>query len=251
MSSNTEILPDSLIGHELYETDALLTDYLLFHYGSAEEFIPWQHAPSSALFFPIRTTHYAEGKHYERALDLGCAVGRSSFEISRYAKQVIGMDYSHAFIDAANKIKNDGSMAYRRSHDGDNIYTATRPEDSNPERITFKQGDALAIRNDIGKFDLIHASNLVCRLPDPELFLRLLATLTHSGSKVILATPFSWLETYTPKDKQPKGDSWQWLLDQMNEHFLLETYEDEPFMIREHERKYQFVISRVSVWKRK
>jgi 2-polyprenyl-3-methyl-5-hydroxy-6-metoxy-1,4-benzoquinol methylase len=37
-----------------------------------------------------------------RALDLGCAVGRSSFELTRYFDRVVGLDYSARFIQVAH-----------------------------------------------------------------------------------------------------------------------------------------------------
>ena len=37
-----------------YETDRLLSEYLLFHYGTAEEILPYDFGPKSALDFPVR-----------------------------------------------------------------------------------------------------------------------------------------------------------------------------------------------------
>lgn len=36
-----------------------------------------------------------------RALDVGCAVGRSSFEMARACHEVVGVDFSQKFVDAA------------------------------------------------------------------------------------------------------------------------------------------------------
>lgn len=37
----------------------------------------------------------------QTAMDLGCAVGGASFELARAFPHVLGIDYSHAFVDAA------------------------------------------------------------------------------------------------------------------------------------------------------
>ena len=66
-----------------------------------------------------------------------------------------------------------------------------------------------------------------------------------------MATPFSWLEEYTPRDEWPDGDSWTWLCRKMADNFELINEADEPFMIREHARKYQWCASKVSVWQKK
>ena len=56
-----------------YESERLLAEYLLFHYGTAEEILP-PGAPGGmreALDFAVRTTrHFSAGK-VERTLDLG------------------------------------------------------------------------------------------------------------------------------------------------------------------------------------
>ncbi len=38
------------------------------------------------------------------ALDVGCAVGGATFELARSFQNVIGIDYSQAFVDAAKVI---------------------------------------------------------------------------------------------------------------------------------------------------
>ena len=54
-----------------------------------------------------------------RALDIGCAVGRSSFEMTRLFKEVVGIDYSHSFIAACDTMKGQGQMAYSVTTEGD------------------------------------------------------------------------------------------------------------------------------------
>ena len=79
-----------------YETDLLLNQYLLFHYGTAEDQLPYPFGPRDALFFPQRcvTNFLPEIGEVERALDLGCAVGRSTFELARWSQEAVGIDSS-------------------------------------------------------------------------------------------------------------------------------------------------------------
>ena len=53
-----------------------------------------------------------------RALDLGCAVGRSSFELARYCTEVIGIDASQSFIRAALEIRRHGHIHFDRIEEG-------------------------------------------------------------------------------------------------------------------------------------
>lgn len=60
----------------------------------------------------------------KRALDIGCAVGRSSFELAREVQEVIGIDYSQSFIDVANKLKADGRLKYSLVQEGEIVTPA-------------------------------------------------------------------------------------------------------------------------------
>ena len=72
---------------DFYETDKALSEYLLFHYGEPNEVLPWDFGPANALNYPIRCiTECINTKNISnnsRALDLGCAVGRSTFELAK------------------------------------------------------------------------------------------------------------------------------------------------------------------------
>ena len=54
----------------------------------------------------------------KRALDVGCAVGRSAFELARHFEEVVGVDYSAAFIRRCQELKMTGHSAYRLRTEG-------------------------------------------------------------------------------------------------------------------------------------
>src|SRR5574341_1296369 len=100
-----------------YESDRALGEYLLFHYGTREQVLPYPFGPVDALEFPVRCVTECLDRNrlpsQARALDLGCAVGRSSFELARYCATVIGIDASEQFISAARKLQDAGELAFR------------------------------------------------------------------------------------------------------------------------------------------
>ena len=51
----------------------------------------------------------------------------------------------------------------------------------------------------MGTFNLVLASNLICRLTEPMKFLNRLEKLVKPNGYVILSTPFTWGVEYTPK----------------------------------------------------
>ena len=54
-----------------------------------------------------------------RALDIGCAVGRSTFELAREYDEVIGIDYSKAFVSTCEELRRNGQAEYSMILEGD------------------------------------------------------------------------------------------------------------------------------------
>ncbi len=240
----------------IYESAKVLADYLLFHYGTELEILPperaWPTGMREALHFPQRTvTHFTPGP-VERGLDLGCAVGRSTFEMARSCAAVIGIDFSRAFIDAAEALRQGEALAYERLEEG-RLHTrllARRPDGVAGDNIRFAQGDALDLPPDLGSFDRVHAANLLCRLREPRRLLDRLPALVKPGGELVMATPCSWLEEFTPPANWPPCATFDWLQATLTPGFSLERHAEEPFLIRETARKFQWTSALVSVWRR-
>ena len=189
----------------------------------------------------------------DRALDLGCAVGRSSLELSRVADEVIGIDFSASFIDVADQVRKGDPVTYSRygeMHQPESL-TVRLPEGVQPDRVSFEVGDAMSLREDLGRFDFVHAANLLCRLPEPQRFFDRLPDLVRPGGKLVMATPATWLPEYTPVENQPAGATLDHLTEALGDAFTLVSVKEIPFLIREHQRKLQLSTSQTSLWIRK
>jgi putative 4-mercaptohistidine N1-methyltranferase len=240
-----------------YESDKLLAEYLLFHYGTEEDILPagrsWPAGMREALDFAVRTPrHFAAGE-VGRGLDLGCAVGRSTLEMAKSCRQVIGLDFSLAFIRAAERLRNSEEIPYLRLEEGHESTPclARLPNGVVAERVSFQQGDAMNLPADWADFDRVHAANLLCRLPEPLRLLDRLPGLVRAGGELVLATPCTWLAEFTPPEHWPPGDTIGWLKERLGPDFDLLATADEPFLIRESARKFQWTLSTVTHWRRK
>jgi len=237
-----------------YETSQLLNEYLLFHYGKPEEILPYDFGPKGALNFPARCISEAFQELPKGcALDIGCAVGRASFELARSCESVLGIDFSQNFIQAAKVLKEHGNLPYQRLEEGARYSEAIAevPTEIDRTRVSFETGDATDLRPNLGSFDLVLAANLLCRLPDPSKFLNRLPTLVNAGGHVIFTTPCTWMEQYTPREKWLCGETsstLDGLHKHLDAHFTLQLTKDIPFLIREHARKFQWTVAQLSVW---
>jgi putative 4-mercaptohistidine N1-methyltranferase len=246
----------------IYETDTLVDQYLLFHYGEGEDQLPYPFGPHDALFYPIRcvTEFVPLIGRVDRALDLGCAVGRSTFELARMAREVIGIDLSQRFISAAQEIQRTGKIQFNRQEEG-SFYTAiSRQLDATIDRTRcrFEVGDALQLRSDLGKFDFILGANLIDRVPSPRELLLSFGRLLNSGGHLLIASPYTWLAEFTPTEEWLGArESWsntttlQAIQEKLGNGFELISSKDLPFLIREHVRKYQWSVAQASLWKKR
>jgi putative 4-mercaptohistidine N1-methyltranferase len=245
----------------VYETDPLVDQYLLFHYGDGEDQLPYPFGPHDALFYPVRcvTEFLPLVSRVERALDLGCAVGRSTFELARTAREVIGIDLSQRFISAAQEIQRSGKIQFRRLEEGSFYTTTSRQLDPaiDRTRCRFEVGDALQLRSDLGTFDLVLAANLIDRVNSPRALLTALRPLISLGGYLLIASPYTWLAEFTPpREWLGATQSWsetstlQAIRDQLGIAFELISSKDLTFLIREHVRKYQWSVAQASLWKK-
>ena len=245
-----------------YESKSILHQYLLFHYGRAEEILPYEFGPREALGFPQRTVSEClrpdELPATARALDLGCAVGRSSFELARYCPEVQAIDYSEAFIQAARTLQQNGFLDYKIKQMANLEVSAVArlPAGIDPQRVHFAVGDAHCDPQQFEPFDVVHAANLLCRMSNPGRLINRLPDLVKPGGQLILATPHTWLEEFTPPANWPgashgQKDPCRALQVELSRNFELLAEKDMPFLIREHARKFQWSVSLATVWRRR
>lgn len=248
-----------------YESNRALAEYLLFHYGSPQDNAPPGFDSRAARNFPARCI--SEGCDpatlgpEARALDLGCGVGRASFELARHCGEVIGIDYSANFIAAANHLRQHGSMPFECVDEGELTHSclASVSPDIARARVSFQHGDALALPADLGTFDVVLLANLLDRVPDPRQVLEKTPGLVKRGGQLIITSPFTWLLDYTPHDNWLGGfkqdgrevDSFQTVETILSTEFELTRRFTLPFVIREHVRKYQYCMAEAGTWIRR
>ncbi|WP_312240140.1 5-histidylcysteine sulfoxide synthase [Pantoea sp.] len=242
-----------------YETDSMVSQYLDFQYGPR--------------YFGV--ANYAEAlvelalpfcERRENALDIGCATGRASFELARHFEKVVGMDYSARFIDVALQLTSGEDFRYVVPEEGELVeYRQVRLKDfalgaEQAERIHFIQGDACNLKPQPDQYDLVLASNLIDRLRQPKRFLQDITPMIRSGGVLLLSSPYTWLEEYTPKENWLGGvrengealTTLQTLQRLLAAHFEeIAAPQDMPFVIRETARKYQHTLAQVTLWRKR
>lgn len=246
-----------------YETDALLSQYAEFHYGDEVFGVP--NFPKALADIAIEAHRRLGNGRFDRALDLGCATGRASFELARTFAKVVGIDFSARFIQAGAGLAERGSLRYTLPDEGELVSYYERRLDAlglseTASRVEFWQGDACNLKDVFTGFDLILAANLIDRLYSPRRFLDDVARRLNPGGLLVLASPYTWLEEHTRRDEwiggfKKDGESYT-TLDGLKDHLgatfeLVQGPQAVPFVIRETRRKHQHTLSELTVWKRR
>jgi len=249
------------IHDDQYESDLLAAEYCHAHYG-AEQF----GVPNFAVALSNICLEMMNGRTKGNALDLGCAVGRASFELARIGfQQVTGLDFSTRFFRLATRMRDDGYLRYASPEEGEivsyhEIGLSELGLESVREKVRFYQADACNIPAKFTGYDLVLASNLIDRLYSPRRFLTTIHERINPGGLLVIASPYSWSEEYTKKEEwlggYRKSGEPVWSLDGLKEtlspHFkLLGEPRELPFVIRESRRKFQHTVSELTVWELK
>ena len=249
---------------DYYDTATQLNEYLVFHYANDASVLPWDFGPVKALGFHKRLVGWVDKSRLHtgcRALDLGCAVGRISFELARTCESVVGVDYSTTFVESAKKIKESGLVTFQLAREG-NLSTSAQvrlPSDLVRERVSFCQGDAENLPVSLGKFDVIIMANLLDRVGHPRKVLSRLRDITRPGAQVIICSPFTWWDEFTEPEERLGGfiqdgkevTSMDTVAELLESDFHQTKIGDEPFLIRQHERKFFMSVACVGLWIRR
>ncbi|ORX91743.1 hypothetical protein K493DRAFT_48442 [Basidiobolus meristosporus CBS 931.73] len=223
-----------------YETDVQVNRYCESHYGPQPPFPNVQsfQAVSARICEALmRDSEFAKLGNQEqiRALDLGCATGRSTFEMAHYFDQVVGVDLSARFIQVGYQLAQQGSIRYSTPIEGEiqalrevvlgskelplngsegltlvEQLFGPQPVDESPngchalaDKVLFLQGDAcnLNATNPVYfNFHCILAANILDRLYNPISFLETIHTRIVPGGFLVILSPNTWLPEFTPQE---------------------------------------------------
>ncbi|PLY05175.1 MAG: methyltransferase [Arcobacter sp.] len=249
------------LNDNVYETDEQISQYCAFHYG--EENFGVKNFPKNSVDV-LRP--YLKDIKKNRAMDLGCSVGRSTFELATLFDEVLGIDFSANFINVGIKLIKYENLTYKVATEGDlfdekTISLNDLELEHTKEKVTFMQGYACNLKDIYTGYDLIFCSNLIDRLYYPQKFLDDVPNRVNDGGMLVILSPYTWLEDYTPKtnwlggylkdNKEVKTlDTLKLNLEEKGDFELVDTI-DVPFVIKETNRKHQYTISQMSIWKKK
>jgi len=253
LESTTGVLPS---GH-IYESDELVSQYCEFQYGDT-------HFGVNNFAIECATVASKFAKNKTKALDLGCATGRATYELAKSFDTVDGIDFSARFVQVGAKLKSDGYVAFTSKEEGEllsekKVTIEELGYENLRDKVSFWQGDACNLKPNFNSYDLIMATNLIDRLYKPLAFLQSVDEKLNAEGILVITSPYTWQESSTPKElwlggyKNEEGKEVKTidtLKEVLDSKFELIHLQDLEFVIKETARKYQHTISQLSVWKK-
>ncbi len=249
-----------VVPEAMYESDAAVSQYCEAHFGQT-----YYNVPNFMVQCAAACLRHTEGRPRRKALDLGCAVGRGTFELAKEFESVTGIDFSARFIRIAMQLKEKGVAYYDLIEEGEIVsYHEARLADMGLEhvvdRVDFVQGDASNLKPQFTGYDLILAANLLDRLYDPKGFLATiherLERRRYSGDDVALYVAGGIHEEGELARRHPQapasrtGRSTPWASCWPPHFTRLDAPQDIEFVIRETRRKFQHTLAEATVWER-
>lgn len=245
----------------MYEKDDVVARYIEFHY-SEDTF----GTPNFPVACVDAIAPYLEGRDTRRALDIGCATGRSSFELAKHFDHVDAADFSVRLIEAPINLQITGSQRFVIVDEGELVsYRDVKLSDYEgcqavKDKVSFSQGDACNLADKYNAYDLVFTGNLIDRLYDPEKFLLSMKDRILPGGLLVIISPYRWKEEFTPREKwlggfkAATGENYRTLegiKDALAPEFkMIDTPQDIPFAIRETARNSVQGLSEMSVWEK-
>ncbi len=132
------------------------------------------------------------------ALDIGCSVGRLSFEMSLTHDRVIGIDTSISFIRKARQLLTEQKLDFDLIIEG--WITENRAIEFNNGwqygNVEFIVADAMALPFAASFFSTIASINILEKVPDPlKHFTEINRVMKEEDALFVFSDPFSWDES--------------------------------------------------------
>jgi len=147
---------------------------------------------------------------FEKALDVGCAAGRSAFELATRFSSVSAVDFTVRLLGVGYRMQENGAVEWVMKEQGEKERAhRTEAKDlgldsATLQRVSFVQADAQNLPPPNGgqladDYDLVLAANLLSKLSNPRLFLEGISMYCREGALLVVCDAYDWDTEHTPR----------------------------------------------------
>ena len=251
----------------VYETDTKVCQQLQSHYTNNHYgFDNYSQTLSELVIDSVDKFLKSNNKKVElnRCLDLGCSVGRASFELANTFKHVDGVDFSARYIQHGVQLQKGDLVRYTVKNEGDivdfkELSLISFPDLVNTRNINFSQGDAANLKDKFANYDVVLAQHVIEQSYDPALFLSKVDKLVNKEGLLIIASDYKFDEDITLKNKWIGGikvngenvTGFDGMSERLAPNFTLVSQHNIPRVLANMHREYVVSSMHVTVWQKK
>lgn len=186
LTRNPEWEPDKT---NKYENPQVVSSYIWSHYGDLlndKEWLPAYNDWASLI---------DESKGF--SLDIGCAVGRFTFQMAMKSDFSLGIDMSFSFIKVARQLMKERVLKFELKQEGlINIEVELNlPESIKTDNLDFIVADALSLPFPKNLFTKVASLNIVDKVPFPINHIKEMDRVSaFSNAQILISDPYSWSE---------------------------------------------------------
>ncbi|MCP3874870.1 MAG: methyltransferase domain-containing protein [Desulfobacteraceae bacterium] len=178
-----------------YNSKNMLSAYLWSHYSE------YFNGPNATDAYQKWASHFEKADGW--ALDIGCSVGRLSFEMSKTHTHVIGIDTSLSFVKQARQLLLEKHLEFDLIVEGNITQNRSCKLSSeyNFSTTEFIVADAMALPFRSNLFSTAASVNILEKVPHPIQHLREVnRMLQKKHARFLFSDPFSWDESVSAPD---------------------------------------------------
>lgn len=188
-----------IVNADVYETDIEVTRNCEAHYGKPL---------FGTLNYNEQLACFCIGllgkKPAKRALDLGCQVGRTTWELARHFDHVTGLDFTARNIRVGTRLQADGSAKYQFQYEGElvafnEIQLKELGLEGLSDKVAFWQADASNLKPIFSNYDLIVLNDLIDRTTNPRKLLSTIHGRLNSNGTLVIASAYNFAESASPE----------------------------------------------------
>ncbi len=196
-------------GSALDATRLHLSSYAWDHYGDHDPLEPPGDPRPGSVARVLERGLALAGPPSGLCLDVGCSVGRSTFELARHtAGLALGVDLNFSMLQVATGVMSRGAVRYSRRRVG-LVYDRREfpARFRNADDVDFWACDATALPFPAGSMGAAVCLNVLDCVASPLDLLGSLARVLGPSAPLILCTPYDWSGGVTPPETWIGGHS--------------------------------------------
>lgn len=262
------VSPDAVeIRDDRYETDPDVVPLCELHYGSPKAAAPAGGSYPQQFAQTLLEQVAQHGGATAHALELGCGVGRTAFELAKTFTRVTGIDPTARTIRIGVEMVDKGYTQWQIAAEGEIVdfeQVALKDlglEDALRGKVEFMQADLANMKPIYRGYDLIAINGLLEKSYNPAAFLKNVHERLNAGGLLVVACANHWSTEHTAREnwlggfKDKTGENQttlEGIRKALQEHFeLLESAIDLPKALRIDARNYAYSLMQISVWKKR